>query len=320
MKIIDFETIRNAEILNNYKELYKWVDYALTHKDLFDMPTKSRISQENGNYFAIMPCMYKPDNVAFVKMIGRHNIIDESDKRSVMMSDILLYDANTGLLKALMDGEYITTLRTGVVAAHSTLLFAKKDYYEIGLLGLGNIMFAFLHCFLQNYDGRKLKIKLLAHNGQEERLMKAFQHYPNIDFFISSNYDNVISNSDIVVSAVTKTSEDFCDDSKYKEGCTVIPICTLGFQNCDLFFDKVFTDEIEQIRHFKYFESFKSVANVTDVLLGKKEGRTDDKERIIVYNYGLSIHDLYFASMIYKLSNNIPETEYKYCSQKFFMK
>ena len=48
--------------------------------------------------------------------------------------------------------------------------------------------------------------------------------------------------------------EDFLDkqpiekigtDEYFKEGCTVIPICTMGFQNCDLFFDRVFTDEIE---------------------------------------------------------------------------
>lgn len=36
-----------------------------------------------------------------------------------MMGDILLYEADTGILEALLDAEYITTLRTGAVAAHS---------------------------------------------------------------------------------------------------------------------------------------------------------------------------------------------------------
>ena len=49
----------------------------------------------------------------------------------------------------------------------------------------------------------------------------------------------------------------------------MIPICTMGFQNCDLFFDRVFTDEMEQIRGFKYFDHFAPVTtNVTDVLNG----------------------------------------------------
>lgn len=40
-----------------------------------------------------------------------------------MMGDILLYEADTGILKALLDAEYITTLRTGAVAAHSAFQF-----------------------------------------------------------------------------------------------------------------------------------------------------------------------------------------------------
>lgn len=42
-------------------------------------------------------------------------------QRSVMMGDMLIYEADSGILKAVMDAEYITTLRTGAVAAHSAL-------------------------------------------------------------------------------------------------------------------------------------------------------------------------------------------------------
>lgn len=44
-----------------------------------------------------------------------------------MMGDMLIYEANSGILKDVMDAEYITTLRTGAVAAHSALVFGKKD-------------------------------------------------------------------------------------------------------------------------------------------------------------------------------------------------
>jgi ornithine cyclodeaminase/alanine dehydrogenase-like protein (mu-crystallin family) len=103
------------------------------------------------------------------------------------------------------------------------------------------------------------------------------------------------------------------------EGCTVIPIMTLGFQNCDLFFDKVFTDEIEQIRGFKYFDKFKSVSNTTDVLAGKRLGRENDKERILVYYYGLAVHDLYFATKILEKSENLGDMEYRYCKERYFV-
>lgn len=117
---------------------------------------------------------------------------------------------------------------------------------------------------------------------------------------------------------MTKATQNFAGDEWFKEGVTVIPICTMGFQNCDLFFDKVFTDEIEQIRGFKYFDKFRPLANVTDVLLGIKEGRKDNQERIFVYNYGIAIHDLYFAM---KLMNQAEgeDVEYNFCKEKYFM-
>ena len=41
---------------------------------------------------------------------------------------------------------------------------------------------------------------------------------------------------------------------------------------------------------------------MTDVILGKESGRASDKERILIYDYGLAIHDLYFAAQILKLA------------------
>lgn len=122
----------------------------------------------------------------------------------------------------------------------------------------------------------------------------------------------------MIISAVTQTTENFAPDECYKEGVTVIPICTLGFQNCDLFFDKVYTDEVEQIRGFKYFNQFKSLYNVSDVLDGMAPGRTSGKERILVYNYGIGIHDLYFAKKFYDEIQG-KEIEYNFCKRKYFI-
>ena len=54
-----------------------------------------------------------------------------------MDSQLLLWDQETGVLKALMDANYITAMRTGAVTAHSALLFAKQKFSTIGIIGLG---------------------------------------------------------------------------------------------------------------------------------------------------------------------------------------
>lgn len=319
MQLLDFYQVKN--ILEggvstiNY---YDWVDTALRNKAEFQMPVKTRMSQENGDYYAVMPCLYPKGNLAMVKMIGRHSLIP-GEKRTTMMSDMLLYEADTGVLRAMIDAEYITTLRTGASAAHSALLYARSDFKTVGLIGLGNIMSACMDVFFEKTKDRPLVVKLYRHHGQEIRFQERYKNYSNITFEFCDTYEETIKRSDIVISALTRIESDFCNDNCYDEGCTVIPIMTLGFQNCDLFFDHVYTDEINQIRGFKYFNSFKAVTNTTDVLLGKEAGRISDKERILVYNYGLAIHDLYFAAQVLKLARDTGYVNYKYCTDKYFM-
>ena len=142
-----------------------------------------------------------------------------------------------------------------------------------------------------------------------------------MEFVECETYEETIKGSEIIISAVSKANDNFCSDECFEEGCTVIPVMTMGFQNCDLFFDQVFTDQIEQIKNFKYFSYFHSVNNTSDVLNGKVQGRVSDGERILVYNYGLAIHDLYFADKFLQLTEEGwgNEIAYRYRKEKYFM-
>ena len=165
----------------------------LIHKAEFACPPKPMISQSDGDYFNIMPAMYEPENLAMVKMIGRHGKVGGGVQRSVMMNDMPIYEADSGILKAVMDAEYITTLRTGVVAAHSALLFGKKGFNTIGLLGLGNIMTVCFETLLAKMkaegEERNLSVKLYKHHGQEERFAEKFKDAENVHFIFCDTYE-----------------------------------------------------------------------------------------------------------------------------------
>ena len=83
----------------------------------------------------------------------------------------------------------------------------------------------------------------------------------------------------------------------------LVPVHTRGFQNCDLFFDKIYGDDTGHVRGFKYFDRFKEFHEIGEVLSGRCPGRTSDKERIISYNIGIGLHDVLFASKIYDLAD-----------------
>lgn len=110
LKIIDFEEVKKLAKKTKATDWYNWVEEVLKNKDRFVMPPKMSIPQDSGNYYHIMPAMYEDENIVTVKMIRRH-FLKENEKRPTMMADMMLYEADTGILKALMDAEYITTLR-----------------------------------------------------------------------------------------------------------------------------------------------------------------------------------------------------------------
>ena len=108
------------------------------------------------------------------------------------------------------------------------------------------------------------------------------------------------------------------DDNLYREGCLVVPVHTRGFQNCDLFFDKVYADDTAHVCGFKYFSKFKQFGEIQDIIDGKIRGRVSDKERILSYNIGLGLHDIVYASKIYEiLKDNAIEIKIEHETEKF---
>lgn len=180
------------------------------------------------------------------------------------------------------------------------VVMPREDYKPIGLIGLGNVTKATMDIFLAHTKHKKLIIKLYRHKDQAEMLIKRYENYTNVEFVICESYEETIMDSDIIVSGITYAEKDFCDDKYFKEGCLVVPIHTLGFQNCDLFFDKVYGDDYSHICGFKFFNEFKSFNEVSEVINNLAKGRENDKERILVYNIGIAIHDVYYSHKIYE--------------------
>ena len=129
-----------------------------------------------------------------------------------------------------------------------------------------------------------------------------FASYPNLHFEVCQNEEAFVTDSDVVVSCITAADYLIAPDKCYKKGVLVVPVHTRGFQNCDLFFDKVFADDTGHVKDFKYFKQFKQFDEFSQVLIGNNPGRESDEERILAYNIGISLHDIYFASQIYDLS------------------
>jgi ornithine cyclodeaminase/alanine dehydrogenase len=90
--------------------------------------------------------------------------------------------------------------------------------------------------------------------------MERFADYPNFEFETVDTPQQMVAGSDVVISGATYLHTDICEDKYFDEGVLVVPIHTLGFTNCDLFFDKVFADDYGHVCNFKNFDKFRKFA------------------------------------------------------------
>jgi ornithine cyclodeaminase/alanine dehydrogenase len=281
---------------------YEWVEQVLKEKKSSILPPKISLHFENGAYFNTMPSVIPSINVEGVKVITR-----TLDRSPALDSQILLYDYNTQKLIALMDGNWITAMRTGAVAVNTIKNLATENFQRIGLLGLGNTQRATMKTLLHIFNDRPLIVSILTYKNQhlqfKDFLLKVIKTTgADVRIEFVDSIEQLMANNEVVISAVTYAESDFCKASIFPSGVLVVAIHLKGFLGCDLEFDKVFCDDISHVCGFRYFDKWKYVAEVSDVINGRSEGRVSKQERILVYNVGLSLHDVYFASQIYKLA------------------
>lgn len=94
-----------------------------------------------------------------------------------------------------------------------------------------------------------------------------------------------------------------------------------GLQICDTTFERVFSDDTDHVKGFKYFPQYKDYNEIGEILAGRDPGRKSKEQRIIDYNYGLALHDVVFASKIYELvaEKDVPSIEIIKETEKFWV-
>jgi ornithine cyclodeaminase len=321
MKIISAKTIRDLNITP--KQCVDWIYESFALKAEAQLPAKISVHPTDTDFFTSMPCLLpqSKDN-RDIRYFGVKEVHRIEGAVPSLGSDMLLYNAKNGDLLALVDADWITTMRTGAVAAASSKALRKKDASCYGMLGLGNTARASLLCILEAEPEKHFKVKLLRYKDQAEQFIDRFKNYGNVSFEIVDDIRDIARSVDVLISCITSANGLIVEDeSIFTPGITIIPVHMRGFQNCDTTFDRVFGDDTGHVRNFKYFPQYHDYNEIGEVLAGRDPGRKSENQRIIDYNYGLGLHDVLFASKIYEMvaKQGLPEVEIAKETEKFWI-
>ena len=304
VRIFRHEDIVKAAI--SPKQCLEWIEESFSIKYESDLPPKISIHPQGDDFFNTMPCLL-PKRFGRFSVKEVHRIAGQVPS---LGSDILLYDSTRGNLQAIIDGDWITTMRTGAVAALTARLLKPSFAHDYSFVGLGNTARATALCIIEDNKDQQITFRLLKYKNQANLFIERFKDYSNLTIKVVDDIETLVKESNVLISCITSASGILCPNDKlFNPGILLIPVHTRGFQNCDLFFDKVYGDDTGHIQGFKYFSRFNKYNELSQVLLGNDPGRESDLERIIAYNIGLGLHDAVFSCHIYdflKDNDDIP--------------
>lgn len=262
---------------------------------------------------------------AFSEQLGRLAVKMITQKKDgtipgipAILGVVLLMDMESGAILSMMDGSYITALRTGAASGIATKLLAKQTAETVAIFGCGVQGKTQLEAVC---SVRPIKHALLFDLNEEAAMtLKAFaEEHLNIAASVGKTVTN-LKEADILCTATNAEKPLFLKDD-ISEGVHINAIGSYTpamqeidpaiIQNSKLYVDsresvlKESGDLIKPINDKLFTESI--IVSEIGELIGKKaQGRSNENDITIFKSVGLGVQDMFTANMIYE----------KYISQK----
>ncbi len=271
-------------------------------------PKKPAIHPDPNSFFHAMPAYLPRLNAAGIKWVSGFSKNAAKGIPSIT-GIIIINDDTTGFPIAVMDGSWVTGIRTAAVSAVAAKYLAGKNSEVFTIIGTGTqgrIHGAFFKTAVKS-------LKTVKIYDVNKEMIESFKRYVNekcnIDIVVESSYENAIRDSDIVITCTGKISEPVYDKSWVKKGALVLPVHSCGW-NRDFPYsaDKFIVDDWNQFKETNcspdgyYKELPKPYCELGKIVAGIMPGRENDKEVILDHNFGIAIHDMALAQALIKMA------------------
>ena len=134
---------------------------------------------------------------------------------------MVLVDAETGMVNSLIDGTYLTRLRTGAISGLATDILARKDSKIFALFGTGGQAVTQLEAVLTVRKIEEVRVfDLFKDRAQEfaKKMSEKFSKKFNVKIIAAESSDKAVENADIITTVTTSKKPVF-DASKVKKKC-----------------------------------------------------------------------------------------------------
>lgn len=275
------------------------------------MPPKSYLyyTAYNGD-LRTMPAYLEEEDITGVKIVNVHPGNPALGLPTVMAL-IVLISPQTGAPIAIMDGTYLTDIRTGAAGGIAVKYLARKDSKVIGMVGAGNQARTQLEALSEVFEPELVKVTSRTKESCEQFIREAADII-SCEIRYEETIENVCD-CDILVTT-TPTRKPIVKAQWIKEGTHInaIGADAVGKEELDpelIIRSKIVVDDIVQALHSgevnvplsKHYISENDIhAQLGEVIVGLKPGRTSEEEITIFDSTGLAIQDVASAHLVYQ--------------------
>ena len=275
-------------------------------------PQRISLNLSNENDEALfMPAYEKDSDFASLKIVSvfKNNPRFNLPKIQAL---IVLIDSNTGSALSVMDGEYITSMRTGAASGLATDLLEKRESKIAAIIGTGVQAVKQLEAISCVRDFDKIYVYGLAIDDAIKFVNENKDKY-SFDLFAEENR-NHLEECDIICTA-TSSNKPVFRNKNIKDGTHINSIGSYKPDMCEvpeetILKSKVVVDSISaclkeagdiiQPINKATFSKDNIYAELGEIASGVKKGRENNKEITVFKSVGIAIQDLVVASLVYK--------------------
>lgn len=293
--------------------------FAVTSAKDADLPLRTRINIDDDRTLLMMPAYSVKANAAAVKTIG---LYPQNAKKNLPTApaSIILLDAETGQVSALLDGATVTKIRTGASSGVGFRYLARKDARVGVIVGTGGQAYTQLLAMITALPAlEEVRIVNPDRNLAERFARELEQWEPFTDsgfrgkLTIETDADAAAAGADAII-LVTSSHQPVLSAKNLQPGCTISCVGSYQphMQECgpDIIerADRIVCDQVEACVEesgdliIPLKDGTISTADLQDeigeIIAGDKPGREHDEEIIVYETVGVGTQDLWAAKAI----------------------
>ena len=233
---------------------------------------------------------------------------------------MVLVDAETGVVNSLIDGTYLTRLRTGAISGLATDILSRKDSKILALFGTGGQAVTQLEAVLTVRKIEEVRVFDIFQDRAKEfakKMSEKFSKKFNVRIIAAESSDKAIENADIITTVTTSKKPVF-DANKVKKNVHIngVGSYTPDMQEIpeDILVkaNKIYVDTRDGainesgdlITPIKkgLIKKEKINGELGEVINGQIKGRENDDEMTFFKTTGSAVLDLVAAQKIYEMA------------------